>query len=48
MIGPKGIPAEIVQRMNGELDAVLKSPEVSGRIALLAVDVARRQGVWSS
>jgi len=26
MIGPKGIPAEIVQRMTAELDAVLKSP----------------------
>jgi len=33
MIGPKGIPGEIVRRMNGELDAVLKSPEVSGRLA---------------
>lgn len=33
MIGPRGIPAEIVQRMNKELDAVMKSPEVSGRLA---------------
>ena len=33
MIGPKGIPDEIVTRMNSELDAVLKSPEVSGRLA---------------
>ncbi len=33
MIGAKGIPPEIVQRLNGELDAVLKSPEVSGRLA---------------
>jgi tripartite-type tricarboxylate transporter receptor subunit TctC len=33
MIGPKGIPAEIVQRINKELDAVMKSPEVSGRLA---------------
>ena len=33
MIGPKGIPGEIVQRMNRELDAVMKSPEVSGRLA---------------
>src|SRR4029077_4527070 len=33
MIGPKGIPGEIVARMNSELDAVLKSPEVSGRLA---------------
>ena len=31
MIGPKDIPGEIVTRMNSELDAVLKSPEVSGR-----------------
>ena len=33
MIGPKGIAPEIVQRLNAELDAVLKSPEVSGRLA---------------
>ena len=33
MIGPKGIPDDIVKRMNAELDAVLKSPEVSGRLA---------------
>ena len=33
MIGPKGIPVDIVQRMNAELDAVLRSPEVSGRLA---------------
>ena len=33
MIGPKGIPGDIVKRMNEELDAVLKSPEVSGRLA---------------
>lgn len=33
MIGPKGIPDEIVSRMNRELDAVLKSPEVSNRLA---------------
>jgi tripartite-type tricarboxylate transporter receptor subunit TctC len=33
MIGPKGIPADIVSRLNRELDAVLKSPDVSGRLA---------------
>ena len=33
MIGPKGIAPEIVQRLNHELDAVMKSPEVSGRLA---------------
>ena len=33
MIGPKGIPADIVQRLNSELNIVLKSPEVSGRLA---------------
>ena len=32
MIGPKGIPPEIVQRLNGDLDAVTKSPDVSGRL----------------
>jgi tripartite-type tricarboxylate transporter receptor subunit TctC len=33
MIGAKGIPADIVRRLNSELNAVLKSPEVSGRLA---------------
>lgn len=33
MIGTKGIPADIVKRLNAELDAVLKSPEVAGRLA---------------
>lgn len=33
MIGPKGIPAEIVARLNAELDAVLKSFDVSSRLA---------------
>lgn len=33
MIAAKGVPAEIVKRLNLELDAVLKSPEVSGRLA---------------
>ncbi len=33
MIGPKGIPDEIVARMNSELNAVLKSPEVTSRLA---------------
>jgi tripartite-type tricarboxylate transporter receptor subunit TctC len=33
MIGPKGIPPEIVGRLNAELDAVLKDPDVSGRLA---------------
>lgn len=33
MLGPKGLPGEIVVRLNRELDAVLKSPEVSNRLA---------------
>ena len=33
MIGAKGIPPEIVTKLNAELDAVLKSPEISGRLA---------------
>ena len=33
MIGPRGIPPEIVRRLNAELDAVLKSPEVRDRLA---------------
>lgn len=33
MLGPRGIPDEIVARMNRELDAVLKTQEVSSRLA---------------
>jgi len=33
MIGAKDIPDAIVGKLNAELDAVLKSPEVSGRLA---------------
>ena len=33
MLGSKGIPDAIVSKLNAELDAVLKSPEVSGRLA---------------
>jgi tripartite-type tricarboxylate transporter receptor subunit TctC len=33
MIGAKGIPPAIVQRLNAELNAVLKSPDVSDRLA---------------
>ena len=33
MVGHKNIPAEIVRRMNGELDGVMKSPAVSNRLA---------------
>ena len=33
MIGPKGIPPEIVARLNAELDTVMKSPDVSNRLA---------------
>jgi tripartite-type tricarboxylate transporter receptor subunit TctC len=33
MIGPRGIPEDIVSKLNAALDAVLKSPEVSGRLA---------------
>jgi tripartite-type tricarboxylate transporter receptor subunit TctC len=34
MIGAKGIPAAIVTRLNAELNAVLKSPEVADRLAV--------------
>jgi len=40
MIGPQGDPGEIVRRMNSELDAVLKSHGVSGRLA----ETAHRPG----
>jgi tripartite-type tricarboxylate transporter receptor subunit TctC len=33
MIGPKGISDDIVKRLNSELNVVLKSPDVSGRLA---------------
>jgi tripartite-type tricarboxylate transporter receptor subunit TctC len=33
MIGPKGIPDGIVKRLNSELNVVLKTPDVSGRLA---------------
>ena len=33
LLGPKDLPPEIVQRMNTELNAVLKSPEVADRLA---------------
>jgi tripartite-type tricarboxylate transporter receptor subunit TctC len=33
LLGPKDLPPEIVQRMNAELNAVLKSPEVADRLA---------------
>ncbi len=46
MIGPRASRADIVSRLNGELDAVLKSPEVSGRLAedgVLAVGGSSRR-----
>lgn len=38
LIGPAGIPSEIVQRLNGEIGKVLRDKEVSGRLAAQGVD----------
>ena len=33
MIAPRGVPGDVVKRMNSELDAALKSPDAAGRLA---------------
>ena len=37
-VGPAGIPQDIVQRLNGEIVAALKSPEVRDRLTNLGVE----------
>ena len=40
VFGPKGVPPEIVQRLNTEINAVLKSPEFRERLKALGYDAA--------
>jgi tripartite-type tricarboxylate transporter receptor subunit TctC len=38
LMGPAGIPPEVVQRLNGEIGKVLRDPEVSSKLANQGVD----------
>lgn len=40
VFGPKGLPAEVTARLNGEINAVLKSPEFIERLKTLGYDAA--------
>jgi tripartite-type tricarboxylate transporter receptor subunit TctC len=40
VFGPKGLPAEVTQRLNAEINAVLKSPEFIERLKTLGYDAA--------
>ncbi len=40
VFGPKGLPAEVVQRLNGEINAVLRSPEFVERARALGFEPA--------
>ncbi len=40
VFGPKGLPADVVTRLNGEINAVLKSPEFIERLKTLGYDGA--------
>jgi tripartite-type tricarboxylate transporter receptor subunit TctC len=40
VFGPKGLAPEIVQRLNAEIDAVLKTPEFRERLRSLGYDAA--------
>lgn len=40
VFGPKGLPAEVTQRLNTEINAVLKSPEFIERLKALGYDAA--------
>jgi tripartite-type tricarboxylate transporter receptor subunit TctC len=40
VFGPKGLPPEVVQRLNGEINAVLKSPEFVERLRALGYEPA--------
>jgi tripartite-type tricarboxylate transporter receptor subunit TctC len=33
LVAPAGTPDDIVTRLNSEMDAILKTPEVSGKLA---------------
>jgi tripartite-type tricarboxylate transporter receptor subunit TctC len=40
VFGPKNLPPEIVQRLNTEINAVLKTPEFQERLRTLGYDAA--------
>jgi len=40
VFGPRGMPAEAVNRLNSEINAVLKSPEFQQRLRTLGYDAA--------
>jgi tripartite-type tricarboxylate transporter receptor subunit TctC len=40
LVGPAGIPSEVVQRLNSEIGKVLRDKDVSGRLAAQGVDAA--------
>jgi tripartite-type tricarboxylate transporter receptor subunit TctC len=40
VFGPKGLPAEVVTRLNAEINAVLKTPEFIERLKTLGYDAA--------
>lgn len=40
VFGPKGLPPDVVQRLNGEINAVLKSPEFVERLRTLGFEPA--------
>ena len=37
MVGPKGVPAPIIQRLNGEIGRIMQQPDVRERYAVLGV-----------
>lgn len=38
LLGPKGTPAEVVQRLNQEVNRILKIPEVRQQIISIGID----------
>jgi tripartite-type tricarboxylate transporter receptor subunit TctC len=40
VFGPRGMPADVTQRLNGEINVVLKSPEFLERLRVLGYDAA--------
>jgi tripartite-type tricarboxylate transporter receptor subunit TctC len=40
VFGPRGMPADVTQRLNGQINIVLKSPEFLERLRVLGYDAA--------
>lgn len=38
LLGPKGLPAEVVQRLNTEINAILKMPDVAEKMKALGIE----------